>query len=91
MAQQPKIDWTDVDSSNIRSVAYDKDTETLCVHFHNGGLYTYGDVDQEVYVSLVHAESVGKYLNQKIKGVNPYIKWGDEQEMLRDIQSRKRK
>ena len=79
---QTKLNWTDVDSSNIQSVAYDEDSHILAVLFHNGGLYSYEDVDEDVYVDLVHAESVGKYLNQAIKGRYAYLRWFSEQELL---------
>lgn len=85
-----KLVWTDVDSSNVQSVAFDEGTETLCVRFHNGGLYSYTTVDMEVYVDLVHAESVGVYLNQAVKGVYPYTKWFSEEELLADIDSRRK-
>jgi hypothetical protein len=80
-----KLAWTEVDSSNVKSIAYHDQTETLCVLFNNGGLYSYSQVDQEVYVSLVHAESVGRYLNNAIKGVFPYQRWSSELELLESI------
>ena len=77
--------WTDVESSNIHSIAYDDKTETLCVRFLNGGLYSYPDVSNDLYVSLVHAESVGKYFARYVK-VLPYIKWDNEAELISDLQ-----
>lgn len=88
MAQLLK--WTEVESSNVQGAAYHEGSHTLCVRFHNGGLYTYENVDQEVFVSLVHAESVGKYLNQVVKGTYSYTKWDNEQELLKGLESRKR-
>lgn len=77
--------WTEVDSTNVDAVAYHEPTETLAVKFRGGVLYTYKDVDMEVYVDLVHAESVGKYLNTYIKGTNPYLKWSSEEEMAESL------
>lgn len=74
MSQKPKLVWTEVDSSNVKAVAHNPVNDTLAVQFSNGGLYTYEGVDEEVYVSLVHAASVGQYLNLAIKGVYPYTK-----------------
>lgn len=77
--------WTDVDSSNVKRVAFHEDSKTLCVQFHGGGLYGYHDVGNDTYVELVHAESVGKYLNSVIKVMYPYTKYGDEIELLSSL------
>lgn len=77
--------WTEVDSSNIASVAYHEDTKTMCVKFAHGGLYTYQGVDNEIYVSLVHAESVGKYLNDVIKPNYAYTKFNSENELIANL------
>jgi len=77
-----QLNWTDVDSSNVRRVGYHEDTRTLCVEFSNGGLYTYSDVDNEIFVSMVHAESVGRYLNQMVKVMHPYTKFNTHEELL---------
>jgi len=84
-----KLKWTDVESSNVQSVAYHETSKTLCVRFHNGGLYTYDHVGQQVYVELVHADSVGKYLNHAVKGIFPYTKWSNEKDLLADLAKRK--
>ena len=73
--------WTNVDSSNVQSVAYDDHTKTLCVRFLNGGLYSYNDVSHEVYTDLVHAESVGRYLNKYVKGFCSYTRFSSVQEL----------
>lgn len=73
--------WTDVDSSNVKRVALHEVSKTLCVQFHNGGLYGYHDVGNDTYVELVHAESVGKYLNSVVKALHPFTKFNDEHEM----------
>jgi hypothetical protein len=86
---QPKLAWTEVDSSNVRAVAYDEPTKLMVVRFHNGGLYSYEDVGMDVYVDLVHAESVGKYLNQMVKGIYPYAKWNNEEEVIRELTARR--
>lgn len=85
MAQPEKLDWTDVGSSNVQCVAYDEQSNTLAVLFTNGGLYSYDDVAMDVYVDMTHAESVGKFLNQMIKGRYSYAKWFSERELLEHI------
>lgn len=66
------VDWTNVESSNVEAVAWED--ETLYVKFLNGTYYKYNGVSQEVYNNLVTADSVGKFLNQNIKGVFSYEK-----------------
>lgn len=88
---QTQLIWTDVDSSNVESVAYDDDTQIMGVKFHNGGLYAYETIEMDVYVGLVHAESVGKYLHNVVKaGAYPYTKLYSEQELLAFIDARRK-
>lgn len=61
-----------VSSSNVESVGYDEDSETLEVEFKNGTLYQYFDVPQSAFNGLVNAHSVGGYLAENIKGVYRY-------------------
>ena len=63
-----------VESSNISSVGYDEDTNTLEIEFHNGGVYQYFDVPFPVYDALIEADSKGQYLAQQIKGKYRYVK-----------------
>jgi hypothetical protein len=88
MTQPYKIEWTDVDSSNVQSVAYDPESKILAVHFHGDRLYSYDDVQDDVYVAMVHAESVGKYLNQMIRGRYGYRQWFSEQELIAHMMKR---
>jgi hypothetical protein len=61
-------------SSNIESVGYDLETQTMEVEFTNGNVYQYFDVPQAVQEELMRAESTGKFLNAQIKGVYRYAK-----------------
>lgn len=63
-----------VSSSNIASVGYDPNTQTLEVEFNSGSIYQYFDVAQTIYEALISAESVGKFLNAQIKGYYRYAK-----------------
>lgn len=58
-----------VKSSNIKSIGYSETDKCLEVEFINGGIYEYYKVPKESYVSLMGADSHGKYLNQFIKKV----------------------
>jgi len=63
-----------VTSSNIASIGYDADSQTLEIEFLNGGVYQYFDVPQYVHEELMNASSHGQYLAQNIKGVYRYSK-----------------
>lgn len=77
-----KLAWQEVDSSNVQSLAYVEDHETICVRFKNGGLYTYMGADQNTYTGLIHAESIGKYLNNVVKAMHAYTRWDTETELI---------
>jgi hypothetical protein len=68
------MERTPVDSSNIASIGYDEDTNTLEIEFHNGGVYQYFDVPFAVYDGIMDASSKGQYLAQQIKGYYRYVK-----------------
>ncbi len=63
-----------VSSSNIASIGYDANSQTLEIEFLNGGVYQYFDVPQYVYEDLMNAGSHGQYLARNIKGVYRYSK-----------------
>lgn len=69
------MEHVSVNSSDLRSVGYDPNSQTLEIQFHNG-LYTYSNVPESVYNSLMSAGSHGKYFHQYIKGNYPYRKIG---------------
>ena len=56
-----------VDSSSLESVGYDAEGHTLEVEFRNGGVYQYLDAPVEELRALVNSESMGRYLNRRIK------------------------
>jgi len=61
-----------VESSNIESIGYDADSETLEVEFQNSGVYQYHNVPEHVYQSFMEAPSKGVFFNANIKNVYPY-------------------
>lgn len=63
-----------VTSSNIASIGYDANSQTLEVEFLNGGVYQYFDVPQHIYDGIMNADSHGQYLAQNIKGAYRYSK-----------------
>ena len=63
-----------VDSSNISSIGYDENSNTLEVEFNNGTVYQYFDVPISVYNGIIEASSKGQYLAQHIKGYYRYVR-----------------
>lgn len=62
MTRQP------VSSSNIASIGYDPQSQTLEIEFHPGSVYQYYGVPQSLYQGLMGASSHGSYFSQNIKG-----------------------
>ena len=56
-----------VESSNLASVGYDAETQTLEVEFKHGGVYQYYNVLISVYDGLMNASSHGQYFDRNIK------------------------
>lgn len=61
-----------VSSSNVASVGYDVETQTLEVEFQNGAVYQYYDVPSSVYEAFMSAPSHGQFLHYHIKGYYRY-------------------
>jgi len=62
------------DSSNITSIGYNQYNSILEVEFHNGFIYQYFDVPQNIFEELMHASSKGQFLNSIIKGQYRYAR-----------------
>lgn len=77
-----KIDWVAAeDSINIEATFFCERSQTICIRFRNGGLYTYMGVNHEIYVDLTHAASMGKYLHNVLKAY-PYTRWETEHDLI---------
>lgn len=83
MARKPleKLDWAETDSSNVEAVCFDEPSQTICVRFKGGGVYSYIGASMEVYMNFLHADSVGKYLNNVVKAF-PYTRWESEEQLI---------
>ncbi|GAB1259867.1 KTSC domain-containing protein [Aurantivibrio plasticivorans] len=68
------MDRTQVGSSNIASIGYESETETLEVEFLAGSIYQYYDVPEYVYDELMSASSHGGYLASNIRKNYAYTK-----------------
>jgi KTSC domain len=56
-----------VQSSSIATVGYDEEQQILEIVFTDGRVYHYLDVPPERALSLLRAESKGRFLNSDIK------------------------
>jgi hypothetical protein len=63
-----------VDSASVRSVGYEEDRRILFIQFLDGDLYEYFDVPVGDFVDLMHAESIGWFVNKRIKPYYDYRK-----------------
>lgn len=60
------MERTAVSSSNVDSVGYDAETQTLEVAFRSGDVYQYSGVPEGVYQAIMATSSVGSYLNSEV-------------------------
>ena len=65
-----------VASSNVSSIGYDTNTQTLEVEFLNGRVYQYYGVPDHMHEQIMQTSSKGKFLNQYIKNSYPYSRVG---------------
>lgn len=64
----------EVQSSNIRSISYNPETEVLVVEYLSGSMYEYLKVPSHIYDGLVESESKGSFMNRMVKGTYGYVK-----------------
>lgn len=70
------MDRNSVQSSNIYSIGYDEQSQTLEVEFTNGTIYQYYNVGLAAYEDLMRSPSKGQHLNAYIKNSYPYSRTG---------------
>lgn len=61
-------------SSTVAKIGYESSTSTLEIEFHNGNIYQYFDVPEQIWEEFKSAASQGKFLSQNIKGQFRYSK-----------------
>lgn len=54
-------------SSALAAVGYCPDTAELEVEFHSGAIYSYEDVQEELYDRFLAADSLGRFYNAEIR------------------------
>ena len=65
-----------VNSSSIRSIGYDRSTDTLEVEFVNGSIYQYYDVPDNIYENFMVAPSKGQFFNTYVRNYYLYDRVG---------------
>lgn len=68
-----QIDRQDVVSSNIKSIGYHAETQTLDVEFAAGRVYRFAGVPQQAYDQLIGAESIGSHFARHVRGKFPSV------------------
>ena len=63
-----------VSSTNLVSIGYDPESETLEVEFKKSGTYQYFNVPLFMHERLMMADSVGRFFNAEIKHAYPVSK-----------------
>ncbi len=61
-------------STNLQSAEYDPETRVLSITFKRGVSYSYADVDEATYNSLLSAGSPGAYFAANIRDKFSYQK-----------------
>ena len=61
-----------VQSTDIRSIGYDREKELLHIKFRTGLEYVYSPVPSSVYTEFMDAKSYGRFFHQHIKDQYPY-------------------
>ena len=65
-----------VASTNLASVGYDKETQTLEVEFLNGRVYQYYGVPDDMHGQLMRAPSKVQFFNAHIRDSYPFSRVG---------------
>jgi len=63
-----------VDSSNVHSVGYDPESQTMRVAFHNGATHDYSEVPPETHAALMASDSVGAHLHKHVKSAHSSVR-----------------
>ena len=56
-----------VDSSSLRSIGYDRATQTLEVEFRSGGIYRYMAVPAQLWLAFRDADSKGQFFQDHVR------------------------
>lgn len=68
---RPSVVMWKVNSSNVKYVGYDRETQRLYVQFLNDEVYVYYDVEPQIFDAIRQADSKGSILHWLVK-INDY-------------------
>lgn len=68
------MERTPVTSTDILSIGYDTDNQTLEIEFIRGAVYQYSGVPPSIYDGIMMADSKGKFFHANIKNAYSYMK-----------------
>jgi hypothetical protein len=68
------MDRTPIESTRMRSVAYDEDRYRMEIEFSDGEVYQYVGVPRDEYRGLMQASSPQTYFERHVKGVYPHTR-----------------
>jgi len=54
------------DSSNVKSVGYDPETDILEIEYKDSGIYQYDGVSKRAYTNLLRTDSPGSYIHRNL-------------------------
>lgn len=61
-----------IDSTNVRRIKYHPVGKILEVQFLNGKIYHYYEVPENIWQAAFVAPSIGRFIQERIKGVYTY-------------------
>lgn len=65
-----------VESSAVESVGYDERTRTLEIQYAGDRVYRYLDVPPRTYELLLRADSIGAFVNRRVKPYHRFLPAG---------------
>jgi hypothetical protein len=71
------MERVELESTSLKSVAYDEEALILEVEFVEGGVYQYSGVPREIYEQLIDSESKGRYYVENVRNAFPYKRVDD--------------
>jgi hypothetical protein len=66
------VDEVELESSVIRSIAYDDDAQTCDVRFTSGRVYRYAGIPRSVFEWWSRTPEKGAFFNRKVRDAYPY-------------------
>mgnify|MGYP006921466442 CR=1 FL=1 len=62
------IEWKEVESSTVHSIAYDQLGKVIYVQFQRGAIYRYENCGQELWSAMNDAASIGSFIHNDMAG-----------------------